>query len=284
MNAIVREEKYLAKMKGSSAKVYMALLTFSNFDLKDVFPGIDSLCKLTGLKRGAVKSALKELNDMGLISTIQRNHKARGSLTNIYSFEKFKDLEGGHVEDPQGDHQDDQGGGQRDDQPPGHESEGGEVTEKTPNNTHSVTPSLSIKTTTTVTEEINVPNNIDANVVAIFKEFEVHKNSWPQLIKHPIGRLREAASYTRKTANKNPAGLFTKFLNEGWTSKNDKGEWWLGECERVRMRYKHLKDKKTGELYPIHKRYNVPYVTIQIGSQTHDIKSEQELMKFTYVP
>lgn len=277
MNAII-DEGHLAKMKGASPKVYMALLRHSDFDLKDVYPGIEKLCKLTGVKsRTSIKDALKNLSEIGLIHITKRSHDSKGCLTNLYSFEKFSPLEEGQKSD--------QGEGQKSGQGYSRLSGPAAGGNPAPNNTE-----ITIPNTTTNNRrlkkriiqeeyETEVPN-LDDVVVAILKNLNIKESSWSIAKDVPPSRIQALEKLAKN--KKNPPGFFIRALEDGWQIPGFDKEAFEIQCDFIRTTFSYLKSKKTGKFYEIIKYKTGDKVTIMAEDRGEVILDEKELEKFTY--
>ena len=64
---------FLAELKPSSVVVYNVLLSYADFNTGRCFPGIQTICTLSGLTKPTVIDALKELEDWGLVGVTRRH-------------------------------------------------------------------------------------------------------------------------------------------------------------------------------------------------------------------
>jgi len=81
------EDGYLVKMKGAPLSVYCALLKYTSYDFKPVFPKKERLEKETGYSIPQITRAIKRLRKLGLVAvgpTITKN----GQKSNQYHFQQ----------------------------------------------------------------------------------------------------------------------------------------------------------------------------------------------------
>jgi len=272
MNAVVREG-HVKNMKGSAAVVYMVLLTHSDFELKDCFPGIARICELSGLKEFAVRKALSNLEEIGLITKTKRANRKKGNLTNLYSFEKFTVLEGGCVCKGGGDCICIPGQGCK-------TNEGG-ATKTDPNNTHITTPKTTTLKRRIIQEEYETTNNLSDDVVAILKALGVGESVWSHVESMDISRIQAIANLSKKKDD--PGAYFAEFIRNGYSVPGLDQSTWEIVCERVRARCDKLRSKKTGKEFLINKYQTGPVVVLDTPKGEHRIANEQELLKFTEV-
>jgi DNA-binding transcriptional regulator GbsR (MarR family) len=62
----------LAELKSATVVVYCVLLSYADFNTGRCFPGIQTICDLSGLSRQTVAKSIKELEDWGLVQVTRR--------------------------------------------------------------------------------------------------------------------------------------------------------------------------------------------------------------------
>lgn len=62
----------LAELKSATVVVYCVLLSYADFNTGRCFPGIQTICDLSGLSRPTVVNSIKELEDWGLVEVTRR--------------------------------------------------------------------------------------------------------------------------------------------------------------------------------------------------------------------
>jgi hypothetical protein len=62
----------LRELKSASVVVYCVLLSYADFNTGRCFPGIQTICDLSGLSRPTVVKSIKELEDWGLVQVTRR--------------------------------------------------------------------------------------------------------------------------------------------------------------------------------------------------------------------
>jgi len=278
MNAVI-DDGHLANMRGVAPKVYMALLRHSNFNLKDVHPGIDRLCELTGVKsRSSIKEALKNLADLKLISITHRSNNSRGKLTNLYSFTKFNTLGDGRESDR----------GEGSESGPGERRENsqGKGGKMAPNKTELTKPTTTtpLKRTTIVHEYESQNFELEDAVVAILKNLKIDRSFWPTLNGMETNRVQALASLASKKAKKNPGGWFRRAVEGDWSIPGFDQSVFEIECDLIRKTSRFLKSKRTGKEYEIDISKTGPKIVIDTDDRGAVVlDTDEALAKFTRV-
>lgn len=261
---------YLGRMKGKACEVYIALLSHSDFEFKDVWPSLNTLTREVNVKeRKTITLALNNLEDIGLIKKAKRKARDGKNLSNIYSFHIFEGLGVGD-ENTQGI------GGQN---TQGVEDENTQRWGmKIPTNNNKGTR---IKTTTIVEE---LPDHdLSEIVVAILKNLKVDPSVWPSLNGMATSRVEALAALASQKANKNPGGWFRKAVEGGWSIPGYDKKAFEMQCDMIRKTATHLVSKATGSQYEID-RFQVGDKIVIHTDERGDVvlTSEEELADFTW--
>lgn len=83
---IVPNYSWIPKMTGSTVKVYLALCKYAN-DQGQCYPSQGTIADWLGISRMQVSRAVKELKEMGLVTSIPQQRKDGGWTSNLYQLQ-----------------------------------------------------------------------------------------------------------------------------------------------------------------------------------------------------
>jgi len=81
----------MAKLSGSSVKVYLVVKSYTNFATGRAFPAQETICEAAGLSKAQVKRCLAELEEYGYIN---KEKKGRNNLYTLREKVDIRDEEG----------------------------------------------------------------------------------------------------------------------------------------------------------------------------------------------